>query len=42
MQAIPLAGAAVAAGINYWFTSETAQAAYMMFRALFLEYRERL
>lgn len=42
LQAIPLAGAAVGAGINYWFTSETAQAAYMVFRALFLEYKERL
>ncbi|HMB92276.1 MAG TPA: EcsC family protein [Rhodothermales bacterium] len=42
MQAIPLAGAAVGAGINYWFTSETAQAAYMMFRALYLEHKERL
>ena len=42
MQAIPLAGAAVAAGINYWFTSETAQAAYMLFRALYLEHKERL
>ncbi len=42
MQAIPLAGAAVGAGINYWFTSETAQAAVMLFRALYLEYKERL
>jgi hypothetical protein len=42
MQAIPLAGAAVGAGINYWFTSETAQASYMLFRALYLEFKERL
>lgn len=41
-QTIPIAGAAVGAGINYWFTSETAEAAYMLFRALFLEYKERL
>ncbi|ARA93565.1 ABC transporter substrate-binding protein [Rhodothermaceae bacterium RA] len=41
-QMIPIAGAAVGAGINYWFTSETAEAAYMLFRALYLEYRERL
>lgn len=41
-QFIPLAGAAIGAGINYWFTSETAQAAYMMFRALYLEHKERL
>lgn len=40
-QAIPVAGAAVGAGINYWFTSETAQAAYMLFRALYLEWKER-
>jgi len=42
LQAIPLAGAAVGAGINYWFTSETAQTAYMLFRALYLEHKERL
>ena len=41
-QIIPLAGAAVGAGINYWFTNETAQAAYMFFRALYLEHKERL
>jgi uncharacterized protein (DUF697 family) len=40
-QAIPVAGAAVGAGINYWFTSETAEAAYMLFRALYLEHKER-
>lgn len=40
-QAIPVAGAAVGAGINYWFTSETAQATYMLFRALYLEHKER-
>ena len=40
-QMIPIAGAAVGAGINYWFTTETAEAAYMLFRSLHLEYRER-
>jgi hypothetical protein len=40
-QTIPVAGAAVGAGINYWFTSETAQATYMLFRALYLEHKER-
>jgi hypothetical protein len=41
-QFIPIAGAAVGAGINYWFTLQTAEAAYMLFRALYLEYKERL
>ena len=41
-QAIPIAGAAVGAGINYWFTNETAEAAYMLFRALYLERKERV
>lgn len=41
-QAVPIAGAAVGAGINYWFTSQTAEAAYMLFRGLYLEYKERL
>lgn len=40
-QTIPVAGAAVGAGINYWFTSETAQTAFMLFRALYLEWKER-
>ncbi len=40
-QAVPLGGAAVAAGINYWFTSETAEAAYMLSRALYLDWKER-
>ena len=40
-QAIPIAGAAVGAGINYWFTTETAETAYMLFRALYLERKER-
>jgi hypothetical protein len=40
-QMIPLAGAAVGAGVNYWFTSQTAEAAFMLFRALFVEYKER-
>jgi uncharacterized protein (DUF697 family) len=42
MQAIPIAGAAVGAGINYWFTTETAETAYMLFRALYVERKERL
>ena len=41
-QTIPIAGAAVGAGINYWFTSETAQTSYMLFRGLYLERKERL
>ena len=41
-QTIPIAGAAVGAGINYWFTSETAQTTYMLFRQLYLERRERV
>lgn len=40
-QMVPLAGAAVGAGVNYWFTTQTAEAAYMLFRALFIEYKER-
>lgn len=40
-QAIPIAGAAVGAGINYWFTTETAETAYMLMRALYLERKER-
>ncbi len=42
LQAIPLAGAAIGAGINYWFTNETAQTTYMLFRGLYLEHKERL
>lgn len=41
-QMIPIAGAAIGAGINYWFTTETAQATYMLMRALFVEHKERL
>ncbi len=41
LQAIPIAGAAVGAGVNYWFTTETAEAAYMLFRSLYLEVKER-
>ncbi len=41
LQAIPLAGPAVGAGINYWFTTETAKTAFMLLRALHLEYKER-
>ncbi|NNE71385.1 MAG: EcsC family protein [Rhodothermales bacterium] len=40
-QAIPIAGAAVGAGINYWFTTETAETAYMLMRALYLERKDR-
>jgi hypothetical protein len=40
-QTIPLAGAAVGAGVNYWFTNQTAEAAYMLFRALYLDWKER-
>jgi hypothetical protein len=38
---IPIAGAAVGAGINYWFTTETAETAFMLMRALYLERKER-
>lgn len=41
-QTIPIAGAAVGAGINYWFTTETAETTYMLFRALYLERKERV
>ena len=41
-QLIPVAGAAVGAGVNYWFTEGTAKAAVMLFRALYLEHKERL
>jgi uncharacterized protein (DUF697 family) len=41
-QTIPVAGAAVGAGINYWFTSETAESTYMIMRSLHLEFKERL
>ncbi len=41
-QTIPIAGAAVGAGVNYWFTDQTAQAAAMLCRALYLERKERL
>jgi len=40
-QAVPLAGAAVGAGVNYWFTSETAESAFMCARALYLDWKER-
>lgn len=40
-QMIPLAGAAAGAGINYWFTMATAETAYMLNRALFLEYKRQ-
>lgn len=41
-QMIPIAGAAVGAGVNYWFTEQTAAAAVMLSRALYLERKERL
>lgn len=41
-QMIPVAGAAVGAGINYWFTMQSAEAAYMLFRALNIERKERI
>ncbi len=41
-QAVPVAGAAVGAGVNYWFTTETAESAFMLFRALYLDWKERL
>ena len=41
-QLIPVAGAAVGAGVNYWFTDQTAKTATMLFRSLYLERKERL
>jgi uncharacterized protein (DUF697 family) len=41
-QMIPIAGAAVGAGVNYWFTTETAETAFMLFRALYIERKERI
>lgn len=41
-QTVPLAGAAIGAGVNYWFTQETAEAAFMCFRAMYLDWKERL
>lgn len=40
-QAVPLVGAVVGAGVNYWFTQEVAETAFQLFRALFLEAKER-
>lgn len=40
-QMIPLAGIAIGAGVNYWFTSETARTTFMLFRTLFIEKKER-
>ena len=42
LQTIPLAGAVVGAGVNFWFTRETARTTYMLFRYLYIEYKERL
>ena len=41
LQTIPLAGAVVGAGVNYWFTSETAKTSFMLFRSLYIEHKER-
>lgn len=41
-QMIPIAGAAVGAGVNYWFTTQTAETSFMLFRALYLERKERM
>jgi uncharacterized protein (DUF697 family) len=41
-QTVPFAGAAIGAGVNYWFTNETAWAAFMCFRAMYLDWKERL
>lgn len=38
-QAIPVIGAAVGAGFNYWFLSTTCEAAYMAFRELHIQRR---
>lgn len=38
-QAIPIVGAAVGAGFNYWFLSNTTRGAYMVFRDLHLQKR---
>ena len=40
-QLVPLAGAATGAGMNYWFTTATAETAYMLSRALFLEHKRQ-
>jgi hypothetical protein len=40
-QTIPIAGAVVGAGVNYWFTLQTAETAYMLFRALHIECKDR-
>ena len=40
-QTVPLAGAAVGAGVNYWFTTQTAESAFMCARALYLDWKER-
>jgi hypothetical protein len=41
-QLIPIAGAAVGAGVNYWFTEQTAETSSMLFRSLYLERKERM
>lgn len=39
-QWLPIAGAAVGAGFNYWFIGATSRAAYMTFRELYLERKQ--
>ncbi|MBL7977182.1 MAG: EcsC family protein [Bacteroidetes Order II. Incertae sedis bacterium] len=41
-QMIPLAGIAIGAGVNYWFTSQTALTTFMLFRQLYIERKERM
>jgi hypothetical protein len=40
-QLVPVAGAAIGAGVNYWFTTQTAETAYMLARALHVECKDR-
>lgn len=40
-QLIPLAGSVIGAGVNYWFTANCAEAAFMLFRYIYLERKER-
>jgi hypothetical protein len=35
-QSLPLVGAAVGAGFNYWFMSNTTRGSYMIFREMYL------
>ena len=40
-QLLPVAGAAVGAGVNYWFTTQTAETTFMLARALHIECKDR-